>query len=81
MTKRTEKIKARLAANPLHYGGETGFGCICERCIKERNDAAVKVLPTHKAPKPGKRVPLYAITNYGDTFAKCDVCGENFGRW
>lgn len=54
-----ERIKAKLAENPLYFTGVPGAPCICKRCGGG---------PSHK-------VPLYRVTNYGNEFNHCYTCG------
>jgi hypothetical protein len=58
----TEHLKARLA----QLEGYENIPCVCERCAKEKGIAT------------SKKVPLYAVTNYGNEFNHCYVCGVRY---
>jgi hypothetical protein len=64
-TKWVEKIKAKLAANPL-YDNIPGVGVTCLACLGGTK------------PKGAKKVPLYAVTNYGNTFSVCCKCHADY---
>jgi recombinational DNA repair protein (RecF pathway) len=75
-----EKIKARLQANPLHYAGSkapTATQHLMVRLAKlEGTEIATCICA--KCGGTGKKVPLYAVTNYGNEFNHCYVCGEKY---
>lgn len=59
-----EKLKAKLAANPLYFlPGSTDV--VCEECLGG------------KPPKGAKKVPLYKVTNYNE-FNTCSKCGTRY---
>lgn len=62
-----QAIKDRLAANPLYYKKNPDTECVCQRCS------------TEKGIPHGKKVPLYAVTNYGREFDHCYACGTRYG--
>jgi hypothetical protein len=87
-----EKIKARLQANPLHYTAKatTEQQHLAMRLAtleggrspasESSSASATKAVPCvcAKCGGTGKKVPLYAVTNYGNEFNHCYVCGEKY---
>jgi hypothetical protein len=74
-TKWATAIQDKLAARPLRYiDGHTTIVCACENCIGNPEDFADQL-----SVKIGKKVPLYAVTNYGHTFDHCYVCDYKCG--
>ena len=74
-----EKIKARLAANPLYYA--TNAGTETQHLVNRLN--RLEGTPTRQCQCSncggnGRKVPLYAVTNYGNEFNHCYVCGEKY---
>jgi hypothetical protein len=75
-----QKIKDRLAANPLHYSytvknTETQH-LVMRLATLEGRQVAPCVCA--RCGGNGKKVPLYAVTNYGNEFNHCYVCGEKY---
>jgi hypothetical protein len=62
-TKWQTELKAKLKANPL-YQSIVPAGSLDFRTTITCQECGGK----------GKRVPFYAVTNYGRTFATCSVC-------
>ncbi len=59
-----EKLKAKLAANPLYFLPGS-LDVVCERCLGG------------KPPKGAKKVPLYRVTNYNE-FNTCSKCKARY---
>jgi hypothetical protein len=74
-----EKIKARLQANPLHYTAKatTEQQHLAMRLATLEGTKAVPCVCL-KCGGTGKKVPLYAVTNYGNEFNHCYVCGATY---
>lgn len=75
-TKWVQRIKDRLAENPLFWTLEGTFPhekgpCICQQC-------ANKQTPENGTRVHGGRVPLYRVTNYGHEFDHCYMCGTKY---
>jgi hypothetical protein len=58
-----EKIKTKLAANPLYHNAGSGVTCLA--CL------GPGMIMSHK-------VCLYEVTNYGKTFSVCCKCNTSY---
>ena len=76
-----ERIKEKLAANPLYYNvaADTKTQHMVKRLEQLEGNERETCLCAQCGGK-GKKVPLYAVTNYGHEFNHCYRCGTTYTR-
>ena len=74
-----QKIKAKLAANPLFYAvaAPTETQHLVKR-LESLNGTPRQTCKCASCGGSGRKVPLYAVTNYGNEFNHCYTCGVRY---
>lgn len=72
-----QKIKDKLAANPLYYTrpAKTETQHLVNRLARIEG-VKIDQCKCARCGGSGRKVPLYAVTNYGNEFNHCYTCGE-----
>ena len=74
-----QKIKDRLAANPLYYTAAVPTSAQhLHKRLESLEGTPRETCLCKNCGGHGKKVPLYAVTNYGNEFNHCYRCGYRY---